>query len=128
MKVEVSAGIEELKRQFNNSSFSVREDGQGGAYVLMEPVILGPKFCPAATWIGFQIPAQYPYTDIYPLFIGEELVRADGAAFVAPVTRGHHFEGRPAIQVSRRNSAAQSGLQRVSAKVLKVLDYLEKLP
>ena len=44
MKVEVSSGIEELKRQFSAASLAVREDGQGGAYVVMEPVTLGPKF------------------------------------------------------------------------------------
>ncbi len=128
MKVEVSTGIEELKRQFGASSFTVREDGQGGAYVLMEPVSLGPRYRPEATWVGFQIPAQYPYADIYPIFIGAEVVRVDGIAFGAPVTPGHHFEGRAAIQVSRRNGTAQGGLQKVTAKILKVLDFLEKLP
>jgi len=127
MKTEVSSSIEELKRQFDGSAFTIREDGQGGAYVLIEPVSLGPRFRPASTWMGFQIPAQYPYADIYPVFIGAEVSRADGVPFAAPVTCGPHFEGRPAIQVSRRNSTAQSGLQRVSAKLLKVLDFLEKL-
>lgn len=127
MKVEVSQAIEELQRQFATSSLTVREDGQGGAYVVMEPVALSPKYRPETTWIGFQIPAQYPYADIYPVFIGGNVVRADGVAFVVPVTPGHHFEGRAAIQVSRRNSAAQSGLQKAPAKILKVLDFLEKL-
>lgn len=127
MNVEVSSGIEDLRRQFSTSSFTVREDGQGGAYVVMEPVTLGPKYRPVDTWVGFQIPAQYPYADIYPVFIGGNVARTDGTAFVTPVTAGHHFEGRPAIQVSRRNSAAQSGMQKVSAKILKVLDFLEKL-
>ncbi|MFL5246101.1 MAG: hypothetical protein ACJ8FY_28865 [Gemmataceae bacterium] len=126
MKVEVSTAIEELKRQFSTSTMTVREDGQGGAYVLMEPVEVGAKFQPAATWVGFQIPAQYPYADIYPVFIGT-IQRADGVAFQAPVTPGHNFEGRGAIQVSRRSAAAQSGSQKVVAKILKVLDFLEKL-
>jgi hypothetical protein len=128
MKVEVSKGIEDLKRQFSSSSFLVREDGQGGAYVVMAPVALSEKFKPATTWVGFQIPAQYPYADIYPIFIGAEIVRSDGMGFVAPVTPGHNFEGRPAIQISRRNSAAQNGMQTVPAKILKVLNYLESLP
>jgi len=128
MKVEVSSGIEELKRQFSAASLAVREDGQGGAYVVMEPVTLGPKFRPETTWVGFQIPAQYPYADIYPVFIGANVARANGVPFTTPVTPGHHFEGIPAIQVSRRNSSAQSGMQRVGTKILKVLDYLEKLP
>jgi hypothetical protein len=127
MKVEVSQAIDELKRQFATSSVVVREDGQGGAYVVMEPVALGPKYRPETTWVGFQIPAQYPYADIYPVFIGSNVVRADGVAFVVPITPGHHFEGRAAIQISRRNSAAQSGLQKAPAKILKVLDFMEKL-
>ncbi len=128
MKVEVSTAIEELKRQFGGASLLVREDGQGGAYVVMEPVTLGPRFRPEATWIGFQIPAQYPYADIYPVFIGADVHRPDGVAFQAPVTSGHSFEGRPAIQVSRRNTTAQSGIQKATAKILKVLDFLGKLP
>jgi hypothetical protein len=128
MKVEVSNGIEELKRQFTTSSFTVREDGQGGAYVVIEPVSLGPRFKPENTWLGFQIPAQYPYADIYPVFIGVESARVDGVPFATPVTPGHHFEGRAALQVSRRSGAAQNGLQKVTAKILKVLDFLEKLP
>ncbi len=127
MKVEVSTAIEELKRQFSACSLKVREDGQGGAYVVMEPVALGAKFQPAATWIGFQIPAQYPYADIYPVFFGADTRRADGVAFQAPVTPGHNFEGRGAIQISRRSAAAQSGSQKAVAKILKVLDFLEKL-
>jgi hypothetical protein len=128
VKTEVSSGLEELKRQFNSSSFSVREDGRGGVYVVMEPVNLGPKYKPVSTWVGFQIPAQYPYADIYPLFIGADVVRADAIPFEVPVTHGHNFEGRPAIQVSRRTTTAQNGLQNVSTKILKVINFLETLP
>ena len=99
----------------------------GGAYVVIERVTFSPKYRPTDTWVGFHIPAQYPYADIYPIFIGGNVVRADGTPFSAPVTPGHAFEGRPAIQVLRRNSAAQSGMQEVGAKILKVLDFLEKV-
>lgn len=128
MKTEVSSSIEELKRQFNGLSFTVSEDGQGGAYVLIEPVTLGPKYRPSDTWMGFHIPAQYPYADIYPIFIGGNVTRANGTAFSPPVTPGHSFQGRSAIQISRRNTAAQSGTQKAVAKILKVLDFLESLP
>jgi hypothetical protein len=128
MKVEVSAGIEELKKQFSGASLQTREDGQGGAYVVMEPISLGARYRPATTWMGFHIPAQYPYADIYPVFIGSETARTDGVGFVAPVTPGHTFEGRAAIQVSRRSGAAQNGLQKATAKILKILDFLERMP
>ncbi len=128
MKVEISSAIEELKRQFCAATFIVREDDQGGAYVIMEPIELSRKYRPDSIWVGFQIPAQYPYADIYPVFIGGDVTRADGTTFQAPITPGHNFEGRVALQVSRRNSAAQSGFQKASTKILKVLDFLEKLP
>jgi hypothetical protein len=128
MKVEVATAIEELKRQFSASSFNVRDDGSGGAHVVIDKVSLGKRFRPECTWMGFQIPAQYPYADIYPVFIGANIVRTDGVPFTAPVTPGHSYEGRPAIQVSRRSGAAQNGLQKATAKILKVLDFLEKMP
>jgi hypothetical protein len=128
MKVEVATGIDDLKRQFGSAQFTIREDGQGGAYVVMDPINLGEKFTPQTSWMGFHIPAQYPYADIYPVFISANVQRANGKPFEVPVTPGHTFEGRPALQISRRNSAAQNGLQKVSTKILKVLDFLERLP
>ncbi|WP_053381907.1 hypothetical protein [Nitrospira moscoviensis] len=127
MKVEVSKSIEELKRQFPSAELTIREDGHGGAMVIVEPVSVGGKYNPHMTWVGFHITAQYPYADIYPIFIGAEIKRVDGREFQAPVTHGHQFEGRPAIQVSRRSGAAQNGLQRATTKILKILDFLERL-
>jgi hypothetical protein len=127
MKTEVAAGIAELKKQFPESLITVRDDGGGGAYVVIEAVDLGDRFKPNQAWIGFHIPPQYPYADIYPVFIDGGVTRKDGVAFAAPVTAGHHFEGRPAIQISRRNNAAQSNPQKAPAKVLKVLDFLQRL-
>jgi hypothetical protein len=127
VKVEVATGIEELKRQFVDASFIVRDDGQGGAYVVIERVSLGPGYRPDTTWMGFQIPALYPYADIYPVFIGSDVCRTTGADFVAPVTRGHSFEGRSAIQVSRRNGAAQTAPQKAVTKILKVMKFLESI-
>jgi len=128
MKVEVSKGIEELKCQFSSSTFTIAEDNQGGAHVIIENVPLGSRYRPDHTWMGFHIPAQYPYADIYPVFVGAEINRVDSVPFVAPVTRGHQFQRRPAIQVSRRNGAAQNGSQKVTAKILKILDFLARMP
>ncbi len=127
MKSEVSAAIEELKRQFGEAVFTINVDGQGGARIIMEPVSIGKRYRPASTWLGFHIPAQYPYADIYPVFMGADVVRVDGVPFAAPVTNGHNFESRPAIQISRRNAAADAGSQKAVAKILKVLDFMEQL-
>jgi hypothetical protein len=128
MKIEVSEAVEELKQQFKDSAVKVCEDGQGGANVVIETVVIGPKFRPESTWLGFHITALYPYADIYPVFMGANVARADGKPFVVPVTPNHHFQGRPAIQISRRNTAAQSGQQKAGAKILKILHFLENLP
>ncbi|MRR50431.1 MAG: hypothetical protein EG825_05880 [Rhodocyclaceae bacterium] len=126
MKVEVATAIQELSRQFPDAGVTPHEDGQGGAYVCIDSVALGPQYRPNRTWVGFHIPCTYPYADIYPVFIGAEVSRVSGIDFIAPITRGHQFEGRAAIQVSRRSGAASSGLQKATAKILKVLDFLEK--
>ena len=128
MNTEVSRGIEELKRQFDASTFTIKEDDQGGAYVVIEDVPLSARFSPQKTWFGFHVTAQYPYADIYPVFIDARIVRTDGIAFTNPVTGGHTFQGRNAIQVSRRNGAAPSASQKATSKILKVIDFLEKLP
>ena len=127
MKTEIQTSIQELQRQFPETVISTRDDGSGGAYVTLTAIALGVRYTPSSTWMGFHIPPLYPYADIYPVFIGSEVRRSDGQAFVPPVTYGATFEGRAAIQVSRRSSAAQQGLQKAATKVLKVLDFLEKL-
>jgi hypothetical protein len=127
MKPEVNKAIKELECQFDKSSISVREDDQGGAYVIIDPVSLSGKLTPEQTWIGFHLPSLYPYADIYPVFMGAEVKRTDGVAFQAPVTTNHNFEKRAAIQISRRNGTAQNGQQKAVSKILKILDFMEKL-
>ena len=128
MKQDVANAIEELKRAFPSSEVSSSEDGSGGAYVVVENVDIGDRFRPSSTWLGGHIPALYPYADIYPLFIAENVRRVDGVAFQAPVTHGAQFLERPALQISRRNNHTQHYPQTAVAKFLKVLHFLEELP
>ena len=127
MKQEVEKAIEELKQAFSSADVSTREDGDGGAYVIVEDVDLGSRYEPSSTWLGGHIPALYPYADIYPLFIADNVRRVDGVAFEAPVTHGAQFLDRPAIQVSRRNNHTQHYPQTALAKFVKVLRFLEEL-
>jgi len=126
MKSEVAQAIDELRRQFPDAVIDVKEDGQGGAHIVIDPVTLSAKFHPRATWLGAHIPALYPYADIYPVFIDHGIRRADGAQFVAPITPNATFAGRAALQISRRNPQAQQFAQTAVTKFLKVLDFLEK--
>lgn len=128
MKQEVANAIEELERAFPFSDVCTQEDGDGGAYVIVESVEIGPRYQPSSTWLGGHIPALYPYADIYPLFIAANVCRVDGVAFEPPVTPGAQFRGRPALQVSRRNNHTQNYPQTAVAKFVKVLHFLEELP
>ena len=127
VKAEVGEAIEELKRAFPGSELTVSEDGQGGAHVMVESVALGARYEPERSWLGGHITAQYPYADIYPVFMDAAVRRRDGKAFEAPITAGYNFCGRPAIQISRRNNRMQNSGQTAVAKFLKILDFLEKV-
>ena len=127
MKQPVAHAIEELKRAFPSSIVRSREDGQGGAYVIVEDVSIGSRYRPSSTWLGGHISALYPYADIYPLFIAEDVRRADGVAFAPPVTPGARFLERRAIQISRRNNRMQHHPQTAVAKFAKVLHFLDGL-
>jgi len=128
MKTEVASAIAELERAFPEARVETTEDGQGGAYFVLEGIDLSERFVPRSAWLGAHIPALYPYADIYPVFMDPAVQRADGVQFQVPITPNANFNGRPAIQISRRNNSAQTHPQTAVGKVLKVLDFLEKLP
>ena len=128
MKQAVAKAIEELKQAFPSSEVHTQEDGSGGAYVIVEDVTIGDRYEPSSTWVGGRITALYPYADIYPLFISDQVRRVDGVAFEVPITGGAQFLGRPALQISRSNNRAQNYAQTAVAKFVKVLHFLEELP
>lgn len=126
MTPSVAAAIEGLKKAFPNTTVTVlAEDGNGGAFVLVDGIELGPKFSPTQTWFGAQLPASLPYADVYPLFMGAEVKRTDGAALSGPLS-GLNWQGRQAIQVSRRNNRMVGG-QSAVAKFVKVIEFVRSL-
>ena len=127
MKQDVANAVEELKRAFPSSAVYSREDGDGGAYVIVEDIAISPLYRPSSTWLGGHITALYPYADIYPLFIAENVRRVDGVAFEPPVTPGARFLERPALQISRRNNHTQHYPQTAVAKFVKVVHFLEQV-
>lgn len=120
----VHEAVESLRKAFPESVVDARDDGSGGAYVIIESVNFGPKFTPEVTWVGGHIPPQYPYADIYPVFLGADIRYASGAAFVPPVTSNHQFCGRPAIQVSRKTNRLDPVFQTALGKFQKVQHWL----
>lgn len=127
LTAEVAEGIEEIRQQCPNSTVTVTEDGQGGAYVVVDDVELGESYVPSRSWIGFQLTFQYPYSDVYPHFIAGGVTRADGAP-PGEAMSPTHWQDRPAIQVSRRSNRLTPGTDTAALKLLKVLDWIRRRP
>jgi hypothetical protein len=139
VKADVGDAVDELRAAFPDSSVTVIEDHQGGAYVVVDPVDIGSSFEPNHTWIGFHITWPYPDADVYPLFIDSN-VRYVGSrpvpnqhpqgALPVPMTRGAAMPGFPdkaAIQVSRRSNRRNRETDSATRKVLRVLEFLRGL-
>lgn len=123
MSPTVVQAIDELRTTFEGAAVSSREDGEGGAYVRIDPVDPGALYTQRQTWIGFRITAQYPYADVYPLFVRADLSRADGRPLGEAMTAGT-FDGSPAVQVSRRSNHLNPATDTAALKVSKVLLWM----
>lgn len=123
MTPEVAEAIDEIRASFPEATVSIREDGEGGAFVILDPVDPGANYLQRETWIGFRITFQYPYADVYPHFVGGDLARSDGAPLGDGMS-ATSFEGRPAIQISRRSNRIDATTDTAVIKLLKVLKWL----
>lgn len=126
MAPSVAEAIEETRATFETSRVTVKEDGEGGAYVRIDPVDPGAPYTQRETWIGFRITAQYPYADVYPIFVRNDLSRADGAALGEGMAPNNSFDGQAAVQVSRRSNHLNPATDTAVIKVLKVLDWMAR--
>jgi hypothetical protein len=133
---EIEAAIAEIRETYRDSTVSAVEDGDGGAYVTVDPVDLGEKYKPRSSWIKFQITFQYPASDVYPLFIRPDVRRLGGApANGTPLGEGTaaaQYAGggvaTPAIQLSRRSNRLNQATDTAALKVEKVLAWVRSLP
>lgn len=127
MKAPVTQAIEDLRRAFGE--VTLREDGEGGAYVVVEEVSPGQIYKQPVTWIGFRITFQYPYADVYPLYVRADLTRTDGKPVVGGgIQANHTFEGRAALQISRRSNRLDPVRDTAVLKAEKVLHWLSTRP
>ena len=124
MKAEVEQAVKELRRCFSNAEVLVDAKPDGGAVVTIDPVDLGPGYIPRQTWIRFAISYQYPYADIYPLFVCPDLARVVGKPHGEGITLGS-FEGEPAMQLSRRSNHLDTSSDTATLKVTKVIQWLK---
>lgn len=123
LKPEVTGAIEEIQRTFPGNKVEVVPDGQGGAAVFVDALDVSPAFTPASTWVGFHIPFQYPYADIYPHFVRSDLERA-GVGGLAEAMSQASFQGRSAIQISRRSNRRDAERDTAALKLLRIVEWL----
>jgi hypothetical protein len=123
LKEEAAEAIAEIEATFPDAKVDVREDEQGGAFVVVDPVDPGALYEQRETWIGFQITFQYPFADVYPHFVRGDLRRTDGGGLVEGMSPAQ-WEQRAAIQVSRRSNHLDPAADTAAIKLLKVLEWL----
>jgi hypothetical protein len=124
MTPAVDEAIADLRAAFPDNRVEVSLEAQGGAYVVVHDLFLGTQYRPARSWVGFLIPYNYPFADVYPHFVDPALVRADeqtlGEGFAQPV--GWH--DRSATQLSRRSNRWDPNEDTAVTKLHKVLAWL----
>lgn len=123
--------VEILQREFAGSSVTFTDDGSGtgSGWVVIDPVVIGDRYTKNQTWMGAHLNSLLPFADIYPLYIGSDIQQASGAGHLPAITAGHIFQGRPALQVSKRtNHNLVPTVEAAAMKFIKVLHYIKEGP
>jgi hypothetical protein len=120
---EVAAAIGELEAAYPATTVTVKQDGQGGALVVVESVPLGPPYQQPDTWVGFHVTHLYPVADIYPHHVRRDLSRVDGVP-LGSATSPSTFADRPSTQLSRRGNRWNAERDTALLKLSRVLAWL----
>jgi hypothetical protein len=118
----LAAAVDAVREHFDGHPLEVLPDGAGGVYVIVEQVDVGPRYSPTTTWVGFQISAAYPMSDVYPHYVGP-LTRVDGRPH-GPAIQSFTWRGRPGLQLSRRSNRWNPATDNAALKAEKVITWL----
>lgn len=127
MAPEVDEAIAEIKAAFPDNNVEVTPEPQGGAYVVVQDLPLGPQYRPERAWVGFLIGFQYPDADVYPHYTEAALSRVDGAPLGEGIQQPVQWHDRVATQISRRSIGWNAADDTAALKLRKVLDWLATL-
>lgn len=131
LKATVEQALTELREQFGPDAIEHKEDGAGGAYVVVNDLDLGSAYTEETrhSWMGFHIGFQHPMADIYPHFVRPDLKRKDGRGFGSGMSVAEYVGfGRAALQLSRRSNHRDPATETALIKVLKVIDWIRSGP
>ncbi len=134
MNPAVEAAAAELRAAFPNAA-RLKEDPDGGAFIIVDGLEIGTCFSPLTSWVGFHITWSCPDPDVYPHFIdpavryvgtGEAPNQFPDGNLPMAVTGNATMPGfdLPAIQVSRRSNHHDPITDTPLAKLYRVLDFL----
>ena len=118
----VAVAVEAVRAHFAGKPVEVTPDGSGGAYVIIADIEVGGRYRPPVTWLGFQVNAAYPSSDVYPHYT-ERLARVDGQPH-GPAIQEVTWRERPAMQLSRRSSRWNPAVDNAALKAEKVITWL----
>jgi len=121
---EVQEAICEVLIAYSDNKVTIEPDGQGGAYVVVQELFLGDQYLPSTSWVGFHIGFQYPRSDVYPHFISSDVTRADGRAHGNGFSGPNEWQGRRALQISRRSNRWDPTVDTAVGKLMKVLEWV----
>ncbi|MER6667410.1 hypothetical protein ABT256_22890 [Amycolatopsis japonica] len=117
----VDTAVAAVRDHFAENQVEVIPDGVGGATVVVDHVDLGDRYTPKRTWLGFHISAAYPQADVYPHYIGR-VARIDGQPH-GPAIQTVDWNGRQALQLSRRSNGWNPALDNAALKAEKVIKW-----
>lgn len=118
----VKVAMAELYHQFAGHSISVTPDGSGGVFVVIDGIDPGAPYVEIETWLGFQITSVYPDADVYPHFTNR-IHRTDQGPYGEGISETE-WQGRPALQLSRRSNRWNSTTDTAAMKAMKVITWL----
>ncbi len=129
MKQAVEQAIDEIRKSFLGHQVDVEADDDGGAFVKVHNLCLGPQYEPERSWVAFHVTFQYPFADVYPHFVPGGLKRKDGAVLGEAFNAGSEWKtpsgSEPAVCVSRRSNHWDSTADTAVIKLDKVLAWIK---
>jgi hypothetical protein len=118
----VTGAIGAVRGHFAGKPVEVIPDGAGGAFVIVSGIEVGARYTQAVSWLGFQVNAAYPASDVYPHYTSR-LARTDGRAHGQAIQQVT-WQGRDALQLSRRSNRWNPAMDTAALKAEKVIRWL----
>jgi hypothetical protein len=130
---EVQEALEELAFSFPDATITHHEDGQGGAFVRVDPLPLGKSYSVPSSWIGFHLTMSYPEAQVYPHYCVPGLTRSDGTPLRPDegfqqtewTPTGKESYKEPATQISRSSNRWDPAHDTAASKLHRVLEWLQ---